>query len=170
MYSPSASIILSLRSIARPCASLFAGDRALHEVLERCETPEDGALALKALRTLRRHRAAQQLHSDFTRYTSNLFLDVSRLLCPRPGKHLRSMTPPLRPLYFAAMWLRTSRQRTLHPPHEAAGSCAGRDAPCHVELRQPLGRMANVRPSLSVWVSQRSCFWSPTLRIKQPLN
>ena len=59
-----------------------AGDRALHEVLERCETPEDGALALKALRTLRRHRAAMQLHSDFTRYTSNLFLDVSSPLSP----------------------------------------------------------------------------------------
>ena len=53
-----------------------SGDRSLHELLERCESADDGALALKALRTLRRHRAAQQLHSEYSRFTSNLFLDV----------------------------------------------------------------------------------------------
>jgi len=57
-----------------PCGT--AGDRSLHELLGRCESADDGALALKALRTLRRHRAAQQLHGDYSRFTSNLFLDV----------------------------------------------------------------------------------------------
>ena len=118
-------LFLTSAKLSEPCTRPGAGDRALHEVLERCETPEDGALALKALRTLRRHRAALQLHSDFTRYTSNLFLDVRVLLCPRPEKRSRS---PMH-LHVPAGSSRCTRwPHAPHPPQAAAQSCAGRDS------------------------------------------
>ena len=42
----------------------------------RCSSPEDAALALKAARTLRRHRAARQMHEPFKGHTARVLLQV----------------------------------------------------------------------------------------------
>lgn len=42
----------------------------------RCSSPEDAALALKAARSLRRHRAARQMHEPFKGHTARVLLQV----------------------------------------------------------------------------------------------
>lgn len=73
-------LLFSQVPYTEPSDEFFSGDRALQEVLSRCENPTDAGLALKAIRTLRRHRAALQMHEPFTAHTTRTLMEVWRSL------------------------------------------------------------------------------------------